>query len=322
MVAGGRAFRNPGAPTTRPLKTLMPPERAFPAVQQTTGPAALPVRGFDLDATLNSGQVFHWHRVDDTHHGLIGGVPVWIRQTAPDMLETAPETSNLVAAYLALDHDLERMRATLPKRDAILRRAMKFAPGIRILRQPRWECLATFITSSLKQVAHIRQISLALRQRFGTPVGEVAGEALHAYPTPEELARAGEARLRACGLGYRAKFLHETAARIASGRFDLDAVAGQDDEGALEKLCELPGVGPKIAQCTLLFAYERLGVFPIDVWIERALRELYFADRSDGVTARVLREFAQDHFGPYRGYAQQWIFHHARTSGIFARQRK
>lgn len=277
--------------------------------------------GFDLAATLESGQVFHWQREGDTFHGLIGEYPVFIRQSAADVVETESTTEDLVAHYLALDHDFAKIRRTLPKGDVHLRRALKYAPGIRILRQPKWECLATFITSSMKQVAHIRQISLTLRERFGEEVITGKGAKLHAYPTPTALAAAGEKALRACGLGYRAGFLHQTAERIASGGFDLDAVAALPDEEALLRLCELPGVGPKIAQCTLLFSYERLGVFPIDVWIERALRELYFQNAGEKVTSRVLREFARDHFGPYRGYAQQWIFHHARTSGIFSRKR-
>jgi N-glycosylase/DNA lyase len=284
--------------------------------------ALLQVSGFDLAATLDSGQVFHWHRDGSIFTGLIGDASVGVEQTSPDTLIIHEGDAALVSRYLALDHDLEAMHRTLPEDDEHLQRALKFAPGIRILRQPQWECLATFITSSLKQVAHIRQISLTLRERFGQKIRNAQGRELWSYPSPRSLADAGEAALRQCGLGYRAKFLHQTASLIADDRFDLDAVAALDDQAALEKLCELPGVGPKIAQCTLLFSYERLGVFPIDVWIERALRELYFARSRRKITPNILRDFAHKHFGPYRGYAQQWIFHHARTSGIFGRQRK
>ncbi len=283
---------------------------------------ALQVPGFDLAATLDSGQVFHWHREGAIFSGLIGDAPARLEQSKPETLIVHEGDPALVARYLALDHDLAAMRRTLPPDDPHLQRALQFAPGIRILRQPQWECLATFITSSLKQVAHIRQISLTLRERFGRPVADAAGSRHWTYPTPGALARAGEAGLRECGLGYRAKFLHQTAALISDQQFDLGSVTTLDDEPALERLCELPGVGPKIAQCTLLFAYERLGVFPIDVWIERALRELYFARSRRKITPGFLRDFAIKHFGPYRGYAQQWLFHHARTSGAFRRGRK
>lgn len=278
----------------------------------------IPVERFDLAATLDSGQVFHWHRDGDLFSGVIGDEAVQIRQPQPDLLQVGRGQGELVRHYLALDHNLARMNKTMPKGDAHLRRAFKYAPGLRIMRQPKWECLATFITSSLKQVAHIRQISLLLRERFGQ---RVANTDLMAYPTPQALAKAGEAKLRACGLGYRAKHLHQTAALIASGGFDLEAVALLDDDAACAKLCELPGVGPKIAQCALLFSYERLGVFPIDVWIERVLTELYYAEEKDTVTSKQLKQFALEHFGPFRGYAQQWLFHHARTSGHFSKRK-
>ncbi len=282
----------------------------------------LVVEDFNLAATLDSGQVFHWHREDEIFFSLVGDQPLIVSQPKPDTLCVHEGGAELARRYLALDHDLKKIRRTLPKGDKPLRRALKFAPGLRILRQPRWECLASFITSSLKQVAHIRQISLALRSRFGTKIATIHGVELFSYPTPDALARAGESALRACGLGYRAKFLHQTAVLIAKGAFDLDEVEKLNDAAAMEKLCELPGVGPKIAQCSLLFAWERLGVFPIDVWIERALRELYFAKSRRQPSSKALRDFAWKHFGPYRGYAQQWLFHHARTSGIFSRNRK
>src|SRR5262245_60462840 len=135
----------------------------------------LQVSGFDLAATLDSGQVFHWHRDGDVFTGLVGGTPVRLEQPRPDTLLVREGDATLVSRYLALDHDLKAMHRTLPKGDQHLRRALKYAPGIRILRQPEWECLATFITSSLKQVAHIRQISLALRERFGQPVTNAEG---------------------------------------------------------------------------------------------------------------------------------------------------
>lgn len=283
---------------------------------------SLAVSDFDLAATLGSGQVFHWHQAGESFAGLIGDRPLVVSQPEPGVLHLSAGDADLARRYFALDHDLMEIRRTLPGDDEHLRRALEFAPGLRILRQPQWECLATFITSSLKQVAHIRQISLLLRRRFGVHVTTAGGEDLFSYPTPEALAGAGEAELRACGLGYRAKFLHQTAARIAEGAFDLEAVAQLDDAAAADKLCELSGVGPKIAQCALLFAWERLGVFPIDVWIERALREIYFAKARRPPSSKKLREFAWRHFGPYRGYAQQWVFHHARTGGTFSRRRK
>ena len=133
------------------------------------------------------------------------------------------------------------------------------------------------------------------------------------FPSAERLGRSNEAELRECALGYRAKNLLATARRVAAGEADLDAWSKLPDEELRERLCELPGVGAKVANCVMLFAYERLRAFPIDVWIERVLREQYFP-RKRKVTAQQLREFCDRYFGEQGGYAQQYLFHHARMN--------
>ncbi len=262
---------------------------------------------FDLSATLSSGQAFHWQPLNDGWVGAIGHTPAFL---------TADEGTLPAFAqnYLALDHNLPAITATFPQDDAHLRAAVAFCPGLRILRQPKWECLATFITSSLKQVPHIRQISLTLRERLGAAL-TCQGQTVFAYPTPQAIASAGETVLRQCGLGYRAPFLHRTACAVAEGRMDLEEVAQLPDEEARRSLISLPGVGEKIAHCVLLFAYERLGAFPVDVWVERILRELYFP-RHRSLTSKKLRDFTHQHFGPFRGYAQQFLFHYARLTKL------
>ncbi len=164
----------------------------------------------------------------------------------------------------------------------------------------------------MKQVAHIRQISQALRKRYGRR-DEVCGTQLYAFPSAERLAQTTERELLACALGYRARNLRATAQCIASGEADLESWAKLSDDELRRKLCELPGVGRKVANCVMLFSYERIAAFPIDVWIERVLRTEYFA-RKRKVTAKALAEFAANHFGPHGGYAQQYLFHHARMS--------
>jgi N-glycosylase/DNA lyase len=183
---------------------------------------------------------------------------------------------------------------------------------LRIIRQPMWECTATFITSAMKQVAHIRQISATLRARYGRVV-RAGGLELRAYPAPAALAALDEADLRACGLGFRSAKLLATARRFAAGEMAVDALRALDRSAAESALRTLPGVGTKVANCVLLFALEHLDAFPIDVWIERVLRESYFRGKRR-VTAARLRDFAQSHFGHYGGYAQQYLFHHARTA--------
>ena len=125
--------------------------------------------------------------------------------------------------------------------------------------------------------------------------------------------RSSEKALRDCKLGYRAKNLRGTARLVGSGQADLGAWSALSDAELRKQLCALPGVGPKIANCVMLFAYERLRAFPIDVWIERVLREHYFSRRNK-MTAKRLREFSETHFGEHGGYAQQYLFHHARVA--------
>ena len=271
---------------------------------------------FDLAMTLNSGQVFHWEKIGDGFYGMIGDRAVYVEQRG-DILEVRfGETralSKIVTRYFALDHPLEEICASFP-RDPVMDAARDFCRGLRIIRQPQWECLATFICSSMKQVAHIRQISQALRQRFGQRKQICEGE-VFSFPSPDALARATERELRKCGLGYRAKNLLATAKRVASGEADLESWRALSERQLREQLCELPGVGMKVANCVMLFAYERIAAFPIDVWIERVLRESYFGRGRKVVTSKAMAEFVANYFGAHGGYAQQYLFHHARMTG-------
>jgi N-glycosylase/DNA lyase len=190
--------------------------------------------------------------------------------------------------------------------------ARDFCRGLRIIRQPIWECLATFICSSMKQVAHIRQMSLALRSRFGEQ-HQVYDSTVSSFPSAARLANCTERELRECGLGYRAKNLLATAQQVASGEAQLKTWSKLADDELRTQLCDLPGVGVKVANCVMLFAYERTRAFPIDVWIARVLREQYFR-RQRRVTDKRLRNFAAQYFGEHGGYAQQYLFHHARMT--------
>lgn len=274
---------------------------------------------FDLEKTLNSGQVFHWEKWEEGFVGAIGELPVHVEQCG-DVLKVreagtaspargTPALPGTVARYFALDHPLAKISASFP-RDPAMNAARDFCRGLRIIRQPKWECLATFICSSMKQVAHIRQISHALRKRYGRKL-MICGIATYDFPRPQRLARATERELRECALGYRAKNLQATAEWVASGEADLEAWSVLSDEELRARLRGLPGVGAKVANCVMLFAYERIGAFPIDVWIERVLRQNYFKEKK--VTPRALTQFAADYFGEHGGYAQQYLFHHARS---------
>jgi N-glycosylase/DNA lyase len=283
---------------------------------------------FDLAMTLGSGQVFHWDKTGTGFYGTIGDEAVWVEQRGVT-LRMSRGCADLVRNYFALDHPLAQICAAFP-RDAVMDEARDFCRGLRIIRQPKWECLATFICSSMKQVAHIRQITRKLRERFGEarsprqvrPVADKIGkDIVYTFPSAARMAESSEKELRECALGYRAKNLLATARLAASGEADLGKWATLSDIDLRTKLCEMPGVGAKVANCVMLFAYERLGAFPIDVWIERILRAKYFA-RNKRVTANGLRAFVEAHFGEHGGYAQQYLFHYARMSSRKSGKRK
>src|SRR5437899_7079140 len=278
---------------------------------------------FDLAMTLDSGQVFHWQRADNGFLGAIADLPVYVERRGELLRAKVASASSrypgndakdahaTIAHYFALDHPLAEICASFPA-DPIMTAARDFCRGLRIIRQPQWECLATFICSSMKQLAHIRQISAALRNRFGDQ-REIGGCVLHTFPSSQQIARASEKQLRECALGYRARNLRATAQVVSSGQCNLEAWSALPDAELREHLCALPGVGAKIANCVMLFAYDRVRAFPVDVWIERVLRQHYFARRKK-MTARQLRAFCETYFGEHAGYAQQYLFHHARVT--------
>ena len=281
----------------------------------------IPARDFDLQKTLDSGQVFHWQKTGDGFLGTIRDRAVYVEQ-GNDVLKVRfggpPKPARephalrgIVMQYFALDHPLAKICDSFPK-DPVMNAARDFCRGLRIIRQPTWECLATFICSSMKQVAHIRQISLALRERFGEQ-REINNQLAYTFPSAPRLAEASERELLECKLGYRARNLRATARRVSSGQADLEAWSALSDAELRKNLCALPGVGPKVANCVMLFAYERLRAFPIDVWIERVLKQHYFS-RGKKMTQQRLREFSETYFGEHGGYAQQYLFHHARIA--------
>ena len=172
-------------------------------------PKPIPAPDFELGLTLNSGQAFHWvSSKEGGYIGMIGTVPIRIEQKGKALVVDCPGNTELIQHYFALDHPMPEIYASFPPGDLALQEALGVCRGMRILRQPKWECLATFITSSMKQVAHIAQMSHSIRGKFGTPV-QLADALLYAYPSPEQLAAGCEEDLRECKLGYRAKICWE-----------------------------------------------------------------------------------------------------------------
>lgn len=276
------------------------------------------VRDYDLAATLTSGQAFRWRWHDDGWIGVIGNN--WVRLRATESYisaECAQPISDWtwLIEYLQLGLSLAEVIKTFPD-DEPMRAAVTACRGLRLLRQNPWECLASFILSSTKQIVQIQQIIALLCERFGEPIpSDPAFSPAFAFPSPTRLARCVESELRTCKMGFRAPYLLETAKLLSRGEFDLDRLFELPVETAREELMKLPGVGRKIADCVLLFAYGFQAAFPVDVWVMKALRQLYFPNRK--VNMQRLHRFAAEHFGICGGYAQQYLFHYMRTKGKF-----
>jgi N-glycosylase/DNA lyase len=289
------------------------------------------VRDYDLAATLNSGQVFRWQQNENSWIGVVGKNFARLTQTDGGILaETSAPIEDLdwLRDFLQTGTDLNTVLKTFPD-DEPMNCAVASCRGLRLLRQDPWECLASFILSSTKQIVQIRQIVALLCERFGEPLDCRTGVApvsdfsfsngdrrdarptAFSFPPPQRIASLTEAQLRACKMGFRAPNLLATARQIADGKFDLEKIRRLDYAEARAELMKLRGVGGKIADCVLLFAYGFDSAFPVDVWIERALQRLYFPRRR--ASEPRLRRFAATHFGPHAGYAQQYLFHYMRT---------
>ncbi len=269
---------------------------------------------YDLGATLASGQAFRWRFHDDAWEGVIG--QNWVRlEEKPGHVrvetETAMEDWNWLEDYLQTEVNLAEVVVSFPQ-DVPMCESVAACHGLRLLKQEPWECLASFILSSTKQIVQIQQIVELLCCRYGERVAAPVGrEPQYAFPRPERLARCTEAELRESKMGFRAKYLLAAAQAVAVGKLDLESLRQMSCSQARDKLMELPGVGRKIADCVLLFAYGFQEAFPVDVWVLKALQQLYFPKRR--ASAKRLAEFTATYFGPYSGYAQQYLFHYMRT---------
>jgi len=272
------------------------------------------VTDYDLSTTLESGQAFGWRKHGQGWVGVVDRRWVFLESSATTLrAETAGEVRDWswLIHYLQLELDLGSIVATFPA-DPPMQQAVRACRGLRLLRQDPWETLASFILSSTKQITQIQQIVRLVCERFGAGVPTPPGHTpAYAFPAAEVLADLGEKQLRDCKMGFRAPYLLGAARAVAQGRLDLNALESMPTEAARTQLSALHGVGRKISDCVLLFAYGRQDAFPVDVWIMKMLREQYFPRRK--VNLRRLQRFAATHFGPNAGYAQQYLFHYARS---------
>ena len=266
---------------------------------------------FDLQASLESGQAHRWKKSNDWYDGVVYGEFIQIRQTGqvvefasgPSPEETA---AIMLRDYFRLDDDIDAIYSDI-NRDGRVASMVRKYPGLRILRTEPWECLVAFICSANNNIARIHQLMERMANEFGSPL-TLNGYTRHTFPSPADLAEAGEGELRRLGLGCRAPYVDQASKAVLEGKLDLPDLIRMPYPEAKAALMEQKGIGSKIADCIAVFSLEKLEAFPIDVWIRRALAEWYFPGQKTPPD-RILLEWAQEHFGRYGGYAQQYLFH-------------
>ncbi|MGM0372220.1 MAG: DNA-3-methyladenine glycosylase family protein [Halobacteriota archaeon] len=270
----------------------------------------------DLQTTLESGQTFLWRRVET-------GDGTWFRTVAgADVIEvradaggitwrSSTDAAGIVRRRLGLDDDLPAIQSAFPDHP-VLEAATARYPGLRVVDAPVVPTIFSFILSAQMRVDRIHENVTALRAAYGEPIAW-RDTTVHAFPTPSALAGAGEAELRDLGLGYRAPYIEATAEMLRDDEVSLDEITASSYEEARAALTQFVGVGPKVADCVLLFAMDFDEPVPLDTWINTAIEEHFPDAAGDSYesTSRAIR----DRLGPNPGYAQTYLFTHLRTGG-------
>ncbi len=264
---------------------------------------------FDLKNTLDSGQFFGYNPVSgNTFEMIVGDLNFKIRQTKNILYLQGAEgeaSRERLCEFFDLSRDLSELYA-LFEADLKLKPLLKFR-GLRILKQDPWEVTGSFIISSNNNIKRIQHLWKELAGSIGKKKG--------VFPSFEEVAHSSPNYLRKLGLGYRAEYLHETARQIAENPSLLNGIENLSYEKARETFIQFPGIGPKIADCILLFGYQFFEAFPVDVWIEKVMRTLYFPDSE--ISTELLGDEARKKWGKWAGYVQQYLYHGSRK-GILA----
>ena len=285
---------------------------------------------FNLDYTLSCGQTFRWEKRDEWWTGVVGQTVLKLRQVGGTLSfksSSGDLDSGFVKRYFRLDDDLCRIYSALMK-DKYAREAVKQFCGLRLLRQQPWECLISYICATYSNIPAIKQMIGNISRKFGELI-EFESARFYCFPQPQALARANLRDLRLCKLGYRAERVRETARLIDRGDFDLEALRDLSYVDAKKKLLSLPGVGPKVADCVLLFSLDKLEAFPIDVWMKRIMLESYSAYFEPSFVERVQRKRSLSQreyqilyavgkrvFGEFLGYAQEYLYHYRRCQAL------
>ncbi|MGQ9542632.1 MAG: DNA-3-methyladenine glycosylase family protein [Candidatus Bathyarchaeia archaeon] len=289
-----------------------------------------PSKTIDLALTLSCGQAFRWVQNGDWWVGMLGNILVKMRRRRGylEVQSSHPISENFIVEYLRLDDDLSSIMSEL-SRDHAFRHIAEKVQGIRILRQDPWECIISYICSRNCRISMIQRILSNICRRFGDEV-RLGSCAEYSFPGPEAVSKAEVSELAGCGLRYgkrQAEELKNVAELVLGGVLNFNVLKRMpyhEAKASLISLCR--GVGNKVADCVLLFSLDKLEAFPIDVWVARAITELYHEYLDKNLAGRIaknphlsnrdyesLSRFARSRFGRYAGYAQEYLYYWRRT---------
>lgn len=263
---------------------------------------------YNIDDTINSGQVFLWQNHENIWFGIDGQNIIQINHKPSQNMILSQKARN----FLRDGDDFSKIVKSISK-DKIVKEAIKHSPGLRITRQNPFQCYISFIASANSNIVKIRMCLEKLCRRFGTKI-QFKNKDFFLFPKPQRLANATLQELQQCGLGYRSSYIIDAARAVLSGEINFNFLKKTDYQTAKESLVKIPGIGNKVADCIMLYSLEKLEAFPLDVWMLKIL-EKYYSDKFDintkTITTRkydMIHQRAVDYFGSQAGYAQQFLF--------------
>ncbi|TXT57792.1 MAG: DNA-3-methyladenine glycosylase [Candidatus Thorarchaeota archaeon] len=269
------------------------------------------VTDFSLKDTLECGQTFCWLKEGEGYVNPDIGQVVYVEQQGNVLHFDTSDGDVDLKGLLGLYDPVDEIRVTV-NRDSLMEKSIAHMPGLRVVRDPFFPCLIAFLCSIRKNIPTIRQMVQSIRETYGEPIS-FRDMTYHCMPTPEQLRGVPAKELRKLGLGWRAKFIEETTSTIAEREIEFKTLQKMEYEEAHRQLKTLHGVGDKVADCVSLFSLGFLEAFPIDIWIERIIEEHYNIFTETGNSYKKKSSAAREYFGPYAGYAQQYLFHFMRT---------
>ncbi|MCT4594997.1 MAG: 8-oxoguanine DNA glycosylase [Anaeromicrobium sp.] len=275
------------------------------------------IRDFNLKDTFECGQCFRWNEEEDgSYIGVAYGkvLHIYEEEGIFTFLNTNMEDfQNIWVDYFDFNRDYGVIKDKLTKDDNIMAQAVEHGHGIRILNQDEWETIVSFIISARNFIPRIKKSVELISEKYGSFIQEYKEKKYYAFPTPEELYNKAEEELKALNVGYRAKYIQSTTYIVKENQVDVYTLKNLDREMAKKNLLKLMGVGPKVADCILLFSMKKYNAFPIDVWVKRVMEYFYF---KDGATNNQIQEFAKEKYEDLGGFAQQYMFYYARELNI------